>query len=512
MFSYLVGKLSETPSNAKLKTAEFNESRQARVSLYGKNLTREPVQGSMKILLLFLSLAAPAYAEIFHAQGEMAGEATETSILLQSRLTATPGLDAAGDVPGKEGVAYFEWSKSADFAEPTRSKWNWAKAEHDFIIRTMLSQLESGTQYYYRLVYGETREATQKGTVRSFKTLSKKGILSFCMGSCMNYHAFMHGKANGGGPVTATDEDKKLGYPAFAAMNALRPDFFIGTGDIVYYDHPAKPAAQTLPELRRKWHEQARFPRLIEFFARTPAYWSKDDHDFRFNDADLAGRKLPTPATGIQLFREQMPLFPIRDIETPSYRTHRVHTHLQLWFIEGRDYRTANKLPDGPEKTIWGSQQRDWLQTTLQASDATWKVIITPTPMVGPDRNSKTDNHTNLAGFKHEADSFFAWLKDQGIKNVLTFCGDRHWQYHSIHPLGVQEFSVGALNDENAIKGERPGGPQTTDPEGKIKQPYLYKEPTGGFLHVTINDQAELHLMHRDDHGTLLNQATLPPR
>jgi alkaline phosphatase/alkaline phosphatase D len=207
-----------------------------------------------------------------------------------------------------------------------------------------------------------------------------------------------------------------------------------------------------------------------------------------------------------------MPLFPIRDIETPSYRTHRVHTHLQLWFIEGRDYRTANKLPDGPEKTIWGSQQRDWLQTTLQASDATWKVIITPTPMVGPDRNSKTDNHTNLAGFKHEADSFFTWLKDQGIKNVLTFCGDRHWQYHSIHPLGVQEFSVGALNDENAIKGEKPGGPQTTDPEGKIKQPYLYKEPTGGFLHVTINDQAELHLRHRDDHGTLLNQATLPPR
>ncbi len=465
----------------------------------------------MRLLpILSLLLSVTASAEIHHAQGEMSGEVTATAVLLQSRLTAIPGplLDENGDVPGKEGVAFFEWSESADFAQATRSKWYEAKADRDFIVRSSASRLKPGTLYHYRLVFGETRETAKPGPTRSFKTLAETGTTSFCMGSCMNYHSFMVGKANGGGPVTATEEDKRLGFPVFAAMTALKPDFFIGTGDIVYYDHPSETAAKTLPELRRKWHEELRFPRLIEFFAHTPAYWSKDDHDFRFNDADLGSSKLPAPSTGIEIFREQMPIYVAWDRTTPTYRTHRVHQHLQLWFMEGRDFRSPNKMPDGPEKTIWGREQRDWLQTTLKASDAAWKVIITPTPMVGPDRNSKTDNHANLNGFKHEADSFFQWLRDNDVKNVLTFCGDRHWQYHSIHPLGVEEFSVGALNDENAIKGEKPGGKGTTDPEGLIKQPYIYDKPTGGFLHVTVNDGAQLVLTHHDDTGKVMNTVT----
>lgn len=465
------------------------------------------------IALALLLLPTLALGVVYHAQGEMAGEVTATSALLQSRLTALPGpeLDELGDIPGHAGEACFEWSETSDFTDSIRSGWLKAKAEHDFIIRTQINQLKPGTTYHYRLIFGESRESAEHGPTRTFQTRSTGGKISFCMGSCMNYHAFMHGKANGGGPVTASVEDKKLGYPAFAAMMTLRPDFFIGTGDIVYYDHPPQKAAQTLPELRQKWHEQFRFPRMIEFFAHTPAYWSKDDHDFRFNDADLAGRKPPQPATGIEIFREQMPLLPMGDKTSPTYRTHRVHQHLQLWFTEGRDYRSPNKMPDGPAKTLWGAEQREWLKATLQASTATWKIIITPTPMVGPDRNSKTDNHTNLAGFKHEADSFFQWLVDQEITRVLTFCGDRHWQYHSIHPLGVEEFSVGALNDENAIRGEKPGGPKTTDPEGKIRQPFLYPEPTGGFLHVQTDDSGILTLQHHDDHGLVLNRVIKKP-
>ena len=466
------------------------------------------------LLVLAWALAtATASAAVHHAQGEMAGEVTADSVLLQSRLTAMPGphLNAEGDIPGQAGVACFEWGESPDFQGARRSDWLTATAERDFIVRTRLTGLKPGTTYHYRVLLGENRDELTPGPERSFRTLPKEGELSFCMGSCMNYHAFMQGKANGGGPVTATAEDRRLGYPAFPAMLALRPHFFIGTGDIVYYDHPAKGAARTLPELRRKWHEQFRLPRLIEFFARTPAYWSKDDHDFRFNDADLRGAKLPAPATGIEIFREQMPVFDLSDASSPSYRTHRVHPHLQLWFLEGRDYRSPNPMPDGPEKSLWGRAQREWLQSTLRQSDATWKVLVTPTPMVGPDRNSKIDNHTNLAGFKYEADSFFQWLGDHGLKRVLTFCGDRHWQYHSIHPSGVEEFSVGALNDENAIRGEKPGGPGTTDPEGKIRQPYLYREPTGGFLHVRLDDSGRLTLEHRDDHGMVLNTVVKEP-
>lgn len=453
-------------------------------------------------------------AEVHHAQGEMAGEPTATTVLLQSRLTAIagPALDADDDVPGATGVACFEWSESADFTDAKRTPWLTAAPESDFIVRVKLDGLEPGTLYHYRLVFGTEEAGAKAGPARTFKTLpdpAESAPLSFIMGSCQNYAFFMNG-ANGKGSG-ASEEDQGLGFPAYAAMLAQKPDFFIGTGDIVYYDHPAKTAAKTLPELRKKWHEQFRFPRLVDFFAVTPAYWSKDDHDFRYNDADLGGGKQPDAPTGIEIFREQMPVHPAGDRTSPTYRTHRIHRHLQLWFVEGRDYRSPNAMPDGPDKTLWGLEQREWLQRTLKESDATWKIIITPTPMVGPDRDSKQDNHTNTRGFRQEAESFFAWLKENRVGNVMSFCGDRHWQYHSVHPSGFEEFSCGALNDENAIRGEKPGGKNTTDPEGLIDQRFLYPEPTGGFLQVTVDGKTGgLRIAFVDDEGKVLYETSKP--
>ena len=126
--------------------------------------------------------------------------------------------------------------------------------------------------------------------------------------------------------------------------------------------------------------------------------------------------------------------------------------------------------------------------------------------MVGPDRASKSDNHTNHAGFRAEADSFFDWLKKKDIKNVLILCGDRHWQYHSIHPSGVEEFSVGALNDENSIKGIKPGDPKSTDPDGLVKQPFLCAEPSGGFVQVSVNPDSSLRITFFDDTGRMVHQ------
>ena len=185
---------------------------------------------------------------------------------------------------------------------------------------------------------------------------------------------------------------------------------------------------------------------------------------------------------------------------------------LQIWLTEGRDHRSANAMPDGPEKSLWGKQQRDWLKRTLRESDAPWKILISPTPMVGPDDATKVDNHADLEGFRHEQDEFFRWLSAEKISGFMVFCGDRHWQYHSIHPSGVEEFACGALNDENARLGVPPGSKKGSDPEGLIKQPYLYSEPTGGFIHVQVlpqkNAAAKLQIEHRDDTGKVMNTVT----
>lgn len=469
----------------------------------------------LTVAVLLSAVVSGRAAEIFRAQGELAGEVTTTTALLQTRLTATPGLNESGDVTGAAGLVRFEYSTSPAFSDSLVTEWQPADAEQDFIVRAELRDLQPATRYYYRSHYGADVASAIAGPTCEFQTLAgadQNRQVRFIVGSCMLYSRFMNGPALKNEELLPQAE-RDLGYPSFAAMRKLSPQFFVGTGDIVYYDNPntkEAPAAKSLEELRKKWHEQFRFPRMVDFFAHTPTYWSKDDHDFRFNDSDLEGDKLPLPATGIDLFYEQLPIVAANDSDrTPMYRTHRISQHLQIWLTEGRDYRSPMKMEDGPQKTLWGVEQREWLQRTLKASDATWKILINPTPMVGPDDAYKKDNHTNLGGYRHEADEFFAWLRDERISGFLTVCGDRHWQFHSIHPSGVQEFGVGALNDENSRRGRSPGDPKSTDPDAQIQQPWTYDKPSGGFLYVTSGTDGNLEIQFRNDEGALQHSVLL---
>ena len=110
------------------------------------------------------------------------------------------------------------------------------------------------------------------------------------------------------------------------------------------------------------------------------------------------------------------------------------------------------------------------------------------------------------------------WAKQQGFldKGLYFLCGDRHWQYHSIHPSGFEEFSCGALVDANSRMGVPPGTKNSTDPEGLVKQPYTSRKPSGGFLHVVVTPPvaaltkamatAKLRFDYYDEQGLLLHQ------
>jgi alkaline phosphatase/alkaline phosphatase D len=82
-------------------------------------------------------------------------------------------------------------------------------------------------------------------------------------------------------------------------------------------------------------------------------------------------------------------------------------------------------------------------------------------------------------------------LKDNGFleKNFYIVCGDRHWQYHSIHPSGFEEFSTGAIVDANSRLGRAPGDPDSTDPDAKVRQPYTQDKPSAGFLMITLEPE-----------------------
>ncbi len=461
------------------------------------------------------------FPDITNGQGEMAGEVTTTSVILQSRLTVGSEL-VEGDLPGAEGMAHFELSTTSGFADSFESDWMTATPDYDFIVKTKIDGLNPGTRYYYRLIYGPDQALVRAGPTRTFETLDGAGVASeasFVVVTGMRYNAFQNAYD---GP------DKALGYPALATILDMRPDFFVGTGDNVYYDSGG-PRATTPPELRKKWHEQFVQSRYADMFAEVPTYWEKDDHDALYNDSDNTGDLEPSVELGIAMFLEQVPVADPAASNPVTYRTHRVNQDLQIWLTEGRDYRSPNLMPSGPEKSLWGVEQRAWLERTLLESDATFKVLISPTPLIGPDDAEipispfpgqdrlKRDNHSNPPGFQYERDAFFARLIDSGFledQNFYIITGDRHWQYHSIHPTGFEEFSTGALVDGNSRLGRNPGDPGSTDPDALIEQPYTSTEPSGGFLHVTVSPGVRPTATFRfyDERGVLLHAVEKIPR
>ena len=170
--------------------------------------------------------------------------------------------------------------------------------------------------------------------------------------------------------------------------------------------------------------------------------------------------------------------------------------HLQIWLPEGREYRSPNRLPDGPHKTILGEQQWQWLEQSLRDSDATFKLYVSATPVVGPDRKGKNDNHAN-AGFAYEGARLRSLL--EATPGCVVVNGDRHWQYHSIDPqTGLQEFGCGAASDAHA------GGFNKSKQEDW--QPFL--RVAGGFASISVSASSAI-VRHHDVDGAVVHEVVI---
>ncbi len=136
--------------------------------------------------------------------------------------------------------------------------------------------------------------------------------------------------------------------------------------------------------------------------------------------------------------------------------------------------------------------------STLHRSDATFKVLVSPTPIVGPDRPKKSDNHSNAA-FRHEGDEFRQWVQKNLPNGFFVVCGDRHWQYHSVHPqTGLHEFGTGAASDPHA--GGSPG---------EDRDYHRFHRVKGGFVSVAVrrgDGKNSITFRHHDVMGKVVHE------
>lgn len=392
-----------------------------------------------------------------------------------SDITSIEG--AAAGSAGEIRVLYKE--PGGDW---NRSPWTPVDTDRDFTTQVPISGLDANTAYEVA-VESRLNGAQGETLTGRFKTApaadaTERVVFTVTTGTSYN------------------DQDHpRGGFKMYRHMLALNPSFFTHTGDIVYYDGLGK----TLPLARWHWQRMYSLPTNVDFHRQVASYFVKDDHDTWMNDA-WSTRKTKfmgefTWDQGIEVFREQV------GMGEKTYRTVRWGKDLQVWMVEGRDFRSPNTAPDGPDKTIWGAEQKAWFKRTVEASDATFKVLISPTPIVGPDRESKNDNHAN-EGFTHEGNEIRQFLAGQ--KNMYVVCGDRHWQYVSVDAeSGVREYSSGPGSDEHA------GGFR----DDLRTDEHQYLNIVGGFLAGTVDregDRPVLTFRHYSVDGKVLNEDRLP--
>ncbi|MEX2564602.1 MAG: alkaline phosphatase D family protein [Cyclobacteriaceae bacterium] len=364
--------------------------------------------------------------------------------------------------------------------EETISDWKTAEPSNDFTVHMPISNLQPGSKYHFQLEatpLGSDEKTVVEGEFKTAYDPEEPVEVNLTTSTCQYFWNY--------------DEDNR-GFKTYDAMRKLKPDFFVHTGDYVYYDRIG-PMVDNLEKARHKWHAMDGWPSIKEFYQNVPVYMLKDDHDLLKDDVypDTSPLGEFTLEQGLKVWQENVPL------QDKPYRTFRWGKDLQIWLVEGREFRTSKENLSEGSRTIWGEEQKQWFIDTMEASDATFKILFSPTPVVGPDREKKMDNHANQV-FEEEGN----WLRQfLSAKNgAFVVNGDRHWQYYSIdEETGLREFGAGPVSDAHS------GGWS----EGDKRPEHQFLRVNGGFMGIKVfrqGDIPKIDFRHYDVEGNIMNQ------
>ena len=253
------------------------------------------------LLLLSLALALPCHAAGF-ANGVKIGEVTDTAVVLWTRLTKE---NEAGNrtenwekespnwtVPGEKGKVRFTYWKG-DVKNPAiETDWVEVGENTDFCHQEKLYGLSPGTRYRFSAqAVTDSGEASYQGSFTTATARSADPIL-FTVSTCQEFEL---------------RDDVDNGHKIYRSMLALKPDFFIQTGDTLYYDRK-EPLAKNMALARYRWGRMYSLPFQKEFHRSIPTYWMHDDHDLLKDDA-WPGQSYGdlTWEQGLKVWKEQIP-------------------------------------------------------------------------------------------------------------------------------------------------------------------------------------------------------------
>ncbi|MFN4080923.1 MAG: alkaline phosphatase D family protein [Saprospiraceae bacterium] len=286
-----------------------------------------------------------------------------------------------------------------------------------YTAKCIADQVEPGKTYDYELwINGKAVQLpypTRFSTQKLWQWREDPPEMTVALGSCayVNEARFDRpGKGYGGE------------YEIFQSIAARKPDLMLWLGDNVYYREPDWNTRTGM--IHRNTHVRS-LPELQPLLAATHHYAIWDDHDYGPNDSDGAWAYKETalevfeafwgnPTTGVGGQKGITTYFQYGDVD--------------FFLLDNRYHRTPNRCKICPNRTLLGAEQMRWLQESLAASFAPFKIVAIGGQVL--TTNAAYETYINLA--PAERDSLLTFIERAGIKGVIFVDGDRHFSELSV--------------------------------------------------------------------------------
>jgi alkaline phosphatase D len=263
-----------------------------------------------------------------------------------------------------------------------------AEAERDHTVHVDVTGLEPGVTYHY----GFTADGEESPVGRTWTLRADAERIRFATCSCAKHNA---------GFFNA--------YARIAERDDL--DFLLHLGDYIYEasNIPAKgqtPGAdigrdfdplgecRTLAEYRTRYAQYRRDPDVQALHRRLPIIPTLDDHELADgawaggSDAHFPDEHGPWEDRKQAAFRARWEWLPLRppDPQDPSRVFRRIAVGdladiLLLDIRSRRDRPVPEPALSDPDRSMLGSEQRDWLLGELDRSTAAWRLVGSPSVM-----------------------------------------------------------------------------------------------------------------------------------
>ncbi|HXS80019.1 MAG TPA: alkaline phosphatase D family protein [Gammaproteobacteria bacterium] len=366
--------------------------------------------------------------------GLASGYPEPNAVVLWTRLAPRP-LVPAGGVPAVP--VDVQWELGADEALRRVVRRGTVQATPDWAhsVHVEVAGLEPARDYWYRFTSGGARS-----TVGRTRTAPARGTmpnrLNLAIACCQHF--------------------EQGHYAAYRAIADDAPDVVVHLGDYIYEGkgtsrvraHDA-PECHTLEDYRQRYAIYKSDPRLQAAHAAGPWMLVSDDHEVENNYA-AEHSELYTPpelflrrrAAAYRAYYEHQPLprmaLPL-DSRQQLYTSRAFGDLAVLFMLDGRQYRSPQACPPlpliacdelyGPERTMLGAEQEQWLRRSLGTSTARWNLLGQQTVLAHFDQSGEGPPAywaDSWNGYPAARERLVATLLERPVANPVVFSGDIH--------------------------------------------------------------------------------------